>query len=93
MESLHTYIACQVNMDEIVYRDLNDRKQSTPCIRGHRFPPHPLPSLQPQYPLWATPDENGRYAYARYITQRKTLPRMSGTAGYGLNEKFTPPTP
>lgn len=44
-------------------------------------------------PLWAAPDENGHYAYARYIAQHKTLPRMSGTAGYGLNEKFTPPTP
>ncbi len=33
-------------------------------------------------PLWAAPDENGHYAYARYIAQHKTLPRMSGTAGY-----------
>lgn len=33
-------------------------------------------------PLWAAPDENGHYAYTRYIAQYKTLPRMSGTAGY-----------
>ncbi|MCW1971030.1 MAG: hypothetical protein KIH69_023215 [Anaerolineae bacterium] len=33
-------------------------------------------------PLWAAPDENGHYAYARYLAQHKALPRMSGTEGY-----------